>query len=178
MPPELKIRTADMADRDLLVALGRETFFTAFAGTCRPEDMALFLDESFAPEKVAAELATPRSTFHLLLDESGAAVGYARLYEDPAPPEFITLRPALEIVRFYLREAAIGKGYGSFLMEHCLAEARRGGYRSVYLGVWEHNERAQKFYAKHGFVKRGEKIFWVGRDGQTDWYMEKTLAAQ
>lgn len=174
MQPELSIRRATPADRDLLVELGRETFYAAFAGTCRAEDMELFLAESFAPEKVAAELAREKSIFYLL-EQSGEALGYARLFEEPAPPDFVSARPAVELVRFYLREAAIGKGYARALMEHCLEEARRGGYRSVYLGVWEHNERAKRFYTKHGFTKRGEKIFWVGRDGQTDWYLERLL---
>jgi ribosomal protein S18 acetylase RimI-like enzyme len=60
-------------------------------------------------------------------------------------------------------------------MEHCLAVAKQRGYASIYLGVWERNYRAQRFYAKFGFSKCGQKIFMVGRDAQTDWYFARTL---
>jgi ribosomal protein S18 acetylase RimI-like enzyme len=175
MPAPITIRRATTADRDLLVELGRRTFFDTFVGTCSDEDMELFLAESFAPDKVAAELALERSDFYLALDAGAAVLGYARLYEEASPPEFVSGRPALELVRFYLLQEAIGKGVAAPLMEHCLAVAKQRGYASIYLGVWERNYRAQRFYAKFGFSKCGQKIFMVGRDAQTDWYFARTL---
>jgi RimJ/RimL family protein N-acetyltransferase len=45
----------------------------------------------------------------------------------------------------------------------------------MHLGVWEHNPRAQAFYAKWGFRKVGEERFDLGDDIQTDWVMELAL---
>jgi diamine N-acetyltransferase len=174
----IDIRLALPSDRDTLVKLGRETFFDTFAGTCSDEDMALFLEESFAPEKVAAELAASASYFYLLGHGETAPSGYARLFADPEVSDALPAEyhaNSIELVRFYLRREAFGSGAAQLLMAHCLAEARRLGYRRIYLGVWEKNLRAQRFYEKSGFQKIAEKIFMVGRDAQTDWYFGREL---
>ena len=54
--------------------------------------------------------------------------------------------------------------------------AKRRGATSMWLGVWERNERAKAFYAKHGFQKVGSQIFVVGSDPQTDHVMLCPLA--
>ena len=41
----------------------------------------------------------------------------------------------------------------------------------MWLGVWERNFRAQKFYRKYGFVDIGAHTFTLGRDHQTDLLM-------
>ena len=45
----------------------------------------------------------------------------------------------------------------------------------VWLGVWEHNHKAIKFYQDKGFVRFGEHVFVLGEDRQTDFLMKKTL---
>jgi ribosomal protein S18 acetylase RimI-like enzyme len=159
-------RVALPEDRDLLVDLGRRTFFDTFVGTCTDEDMDLFLATSFAPEKVAAELAHPQSSF-LLFEDSEGTCGYSRLMGES--PERV------ELVRFYMDQRAIGTGAAHTLMEDTLRLARETGYREIYLGVWEKNYRAQNFYRKWGFRKTGEKVFLVGNDPQTDWWFERLL---
>lgn len=174
----MSLRRAGAADRDLLVALGRETFFDTFVGTCSEEDMDLFLRESFAPAKVEKELQQPGSYFFLLSCAEGEVLGYARLFDDPdigetLPEEYRT--GAIELVRFYLKRKAFGTGAAQLLMEHCLNESRQLGCTRIYLGVWEKNLRAQRFYEKCGFRKFAEKIFMVGNDVQIDWYFGREL---
>jgi GNAT superfamily N-acetyltransferase len=159
-------RIATVADRDLLVELGRKTFFDTFVGTCSDEDMQQFLDTSYAAEKVAGELAEPRSRFLIYEDEQGVA-GYSRLMGETAT--------SVELVRFYMLARVFGTGAAHKLMEDTLGLARELGYRHVYLGVWEKNFRAQRFYEKWGFEKTGEKVFLVGNDAQTDWCYERKL---
>lgn len=45
----------------------------------------------------------------------------------------------------------------------------------LWLGVWEHNQKAIAFYQKWGFVKTGVHNFQLGNDLQHDWLMEKDL---
>lgn len=174
----MNIRRATLEDRDLLVALGRETFFDTFVGTCSDEDMDLFLRESFAPEKVERELRQEGSFYYVLAGEGTEALGYARLFADPELGEGLPEEyggGAIELVRFYLKRKAFGTGAAQLLMAHCLEEARRMGFARMYLGVWEKNLRAQRFYEKSGFRKIAEKIFMVGNDAQTDWYFGREL---
>jgi ribosomal protein S18 acetylase RimI-like enzyme len=46
----------------------------------------------------------------------------------------------------------------------------------MWLGVWERNPRAIRFYQKHGFVDIGAKEFRLGTDLQTDRVMSRSVA--
>ncbi len=169
--PIVRSRVATIADLSLLVDIGRRTFFDTFVGTCSEEDMHGFLETSYAPEKLREEILHPFSRFLILEDVSGA-LGYSRLMGDD--PEGAN-RDAVELVRFYMEQRAIGTGAAHTLMQTTLELAIALGYSRVYLGVWEKNFRAQRFYEKWGFLKTGEKIFMVGTDPQVDWSFERDL---
>jgi ribosomal protein S18 acetylase RimI-like enzyme len=53
---------------------------------------------------------------------------------------------------------------------------RRGG-RTLWLGVWERNERAKAFYQKNGFSDVGSHLFMLGTDAQTDRIMVRHFPA-
>lgn len=162
----MQARIASIEDRNLLVDLGRRTFFETFVGTCSDSDMDLFLATSYAPEKVEAELLDPLSRF-LVLEDSHGPLGFTRIQGEA--------EGRIELVRFYMEHRAIGTGAAHTLMEDTLDLARSLGYSQIYLGVWEKNYRAQSFYGRWGFVKTAEKIFVVGTDPQVDWYYERKL---
>jgi len=124
-------------------------------------------------ERQIAEVGAPGRIF-LLACLEGELVGYASLRESPVPEE-LKGENAIEIVQLYSDQRMIGKGVGPALMQACLDTARNLGKDWVWLGVWEHNHRAQAFYAKWGFERFGEHIFIVGLDAQTDWWLRKRL---
>lgn len=84
---------------------------------------------------------------------------------------------ALEIERIYVLSSYHGGGVGQALYHHAMsvAEDRKASY--VWLGVWEHNHRALRFYEKNGFIAFGTHIFQLGNDQQTDILMKKSVAA-
>ena len=84
---------------------------------------------------------------------------------------------ALEIERIYVLSNYHGGGVGQALYHHAMsvAEDRKASY--VWLGVWEHNHRALRFYEKNGFIAFGTHIFQLGNDQQTDILMKKSVAA-
>jgi ribosomal protein S18 acetylase RimI-like enzyme len=45
----------------------------------------------------------------------------------------------------------------------------------MWLGVWEENPRAIRFYQKQGFVEFDQHIFQLGEDAQTDILMKLNL---
>jgi len=69
----------------------------------------------------------------------------------------------------------LGKGIGQRLMAACFEYARNGAYDVMWLGVWEFNPRAQRFYEKNGFRIVGRHTFQLGSDPQTDLLMQKEL---
>ena len=81
----------------------------------------------------------------------------------------------IELVRLYVDQKFQGSGVATDLMQTCLDEARSMGHRTIYLGVWEHNHRAQFFYFKWNFRVVGSLVFQMGTDAQIDWLMEREL---
>ncbi|MBI3651805.1 MAG: GNAT family N-acetyltransferase [Acidobacteria bacterium] len=167
------IRHADLADVKLLVDLGARTFERAFADANTPEDMAAYLTTNFTLEKLTAELADV-DAFFFIAEVEQVAAGYAKLKKGQLPAG-VTDQQTIELERLYTLPEFFGKGVGQALMDTCLFEASRLGYHTIWLGVWEHNERARAFYRKCGFHEVGEKIFQLGSDPQTDKVMQRTL---
>ncbi len=60
-------------------------------------------------------------------------------------------------------------------MDACFEQARRHDHDVIWLGVWEYNPRAQRFYEKNGFREVGKHTFQLGTDAQTDLVMQREL---
>lgn len=82
---------------------------------------------------------------------------------------------ALELERIYVDSNQLGKGIGQLLLDKAIEIARKAGLIYIWLGVWEHNLNARRFYAKNGFVQFDQHIFTLGNDDQTDLLLKKIL---
>ena len=171
--PQSSIRRATVTDAERLAALGAQTFYDTFADTNTPEDMTAYLSSSFSAARQAAELADTNTRF-LIAEIDGAAVGYAKLQSNPSPPCVAGSNP-IELCRLYVSHTVIGSGVGAALMQACIDESKAEGYKTMWLGVWERNERAKKFYERWGFQVAGEQNFQLGSDAQTDWVMYRDI---
>ncbi|MBX7222660.1 MAG: GNAT family N-acetyltransferase [Blastocatellia bacterium] len=167
------IRPATAADAAPLAALATQTFVDTFAQFNTPEDMEAYLASAFSPEIQAQEIADP-NRITLLAEVAGHLAGYAQLNRGPAL-ECVPGEKPLELLRLYVDRQWHGKKVAQALMEAYYAEARRGGYQTLWLCVWEHNHRAKAFYSKLGFVDVGSKIFVLGSDAQTDRVMVRPI---
>lgn len=167
------IRRAVAADAGLLAELGARTFSETFAADNKPEDMADYLAASFSPLHQAAELTDPRSVF-LVAEVDGVAAGYGKLRAGEALEGVAGEKP-VELVRLYVSKEWHGRGVGEALMRALVDEARRAGHRTLWLGVWERNARAQAFYRKWNFREVGAHVFQLGSDPQTDLLMAREI---
>lgn len=169
----MRITRCTPDDLDDLVWIARKTFRETFAGQNTAKDMAAYLTSAFSPEKLAAELRCPDSAL-FLAQELGAPVGYLQLNRGRAQTEH-PLENAAEIQRIYVLSGAKGRGVGSQLMHLAEKTAREWGCGMLWLGVWEHNLPAQRFYRSHGFERFSQHIFQLGSDAQTDFLLKKEL---
>lgn len=178
--PGLTVRDATQADVDLLADLCRRTFEDAFGPDNDPADMAQYVATAFSRSQILSEFLTLQSVFLLAYDDNrypGKPLGYARLVGG-APDACVTGPHPVEICRLYLEQWAIGQGYGGQLMAACLERAAGEGYETVWLGVWEHNHRAQGFYHRWGFQRVGSHPFLLGSDLQTDWILSRPVTGE
>jgi diamine N-acetyltransferase len=170
---DLTIRRGVPADAMLLADLAASTFGETFADENRPEDMALHVSRAFGVSQQQAELANPKMTT-LLAEVDGQPAGYAQLRTSAMPDCVRGIRP-LELWRFYVAAPWHGRGVARALMQGVEEEARGRKAQTLWLGVWERNERAKSFYRKCGFRDVGSQVFVLGTDAQTDRIMVRSL---
>jgi len=167
------VRHANPDDANLLADLGSRTFMETYAVHNTGEDMAAYLAANFNLAQQTAELAHPDSTF-LIAEVGSVAAGYAQLHAGE-PVEGIEGAKPIELVRLYASQEWLGRGVGQALMSACLDAARGAGYKTIWLGVWERNARAQTFYHKWDFRAVGEHVFQLGSDPQRDILMKRDI---
>ena len=165
----------DVTENDVkeLQAISRETFKANFDEYTAPADMARFLKEDYATEKLLAQINNSNSRFFFLMVKDEVA-GYLKLNVNSAQTE--NVKPnALEVERIYLRQKFQHQGLGLVLIKLAEEIARKENYDYMWLGVYEHNLIAQKFYKKDGFTRVGQHVFQVGEDPQIDYILAKKL---
>ena len=169
----LQILPATLEDLAALQAIGRKTFAETFADSNSAENLAAYLEEGFSEDKLGAELRNENSRFYFALQKE-EVIGYLKVNFGDAQSEKQDPN-ALEIERIYVLQQYHGKQVGALLYEQALAIAKERKAPFIWLGVWEENPRAIRFYQKLGFVEFGEHIFQLGDDAQRDVLMKLEL---
>lgn len=171
----ITIRRITPADVQVLAAMGRTTFFDTFTGTCTEADMQDFLEAYFNEAQVTKELSDENDYF-FFAEVNGVPAGYLRFKEDYKGLSLMKQWKTMELKRIYVLKEYHGQGIAQKLMEFLIDWCIKEKYQAIYLGVWEHNIRAQKFYAKYGFENSGHTHdFPIGSTPQTDFWLWKFL---
>ena len=174
-----KIRRATRADERTLAQISEETFVETFVEgfgvPYPPADLAAFVEDAHSRAAFLKMLADPAKKLWLAEAPGGRAVGYAVAGPCKLPHPDVGSADA-EISRLYLRNEAQGSGLGRRLLETVLAGVDPNRTRSLWLSVWEGNDRAQAFYARYGFEVVGEWAFPVGKTLDRDLIMRRRPA--
>lgn len=158
---KITIRKANEKDANLISILGGVTFYEAYFEQDDAHDLTNYIADSFAVEKIRAEIANPKAEFFIVF-RNEKAVGYAKMRWEEKH-ESVKSEKAVELQRIYVLERVYGTKVGKNLLEYCIEAARNKGFDTIWLGVWEENKRAQKFYKKHGFEQVGTLEFPYGK---------------
>ena len=174
------VRRALESDAEGLSRLAALTFPLA----CTPQTSAEFLATHIATRLDAASfrrhLADPACVV-LLADvgDSTDPVGYTMLVGgEPTDPDVagaIRFRPTVSLERCYVHPDHHGSGVATQLMTATLDAARETGAAGIWLGVSVENDRANAFYARHGFEQVGTKRFHIGDAWEDDHVRERKL---
>lgn len=127
----------------------------------------------FSVHKLKAELSDAYSQFYFAVI-GGDVIGYLKLNTGKSQTELKDVN-AVEIERIYVVQAYHGKKVGQILYEKAMQISQEVGAEYVWLGVWEENSRAIKFYKKNGFLAFDKHTFKLGDDEQIDIMMKKSL---
>lgn len=163
------IRQCTADDAELICSLGATTFRETFGNDNSQKNMEDYLQQSFSPRSVESQLSNSSSTF-LIANLEDTPAAYMQLNTGDAPTEQIG-EMSMEVERLYVLSDFKRCGLGTLLMHQAFSRARDKNLNKIWLGVWEHNKPAQRFYLAMGFKRTGEHVFPLGDDLQTDWIM-------
>lgn len=163
------------ADVKTLRDLSMRTFSETFRDEYTDEEFATYFSTSLSEDTLQQELNNPESQ-HFFVTVDGKPVGFLKVNVGSAQTEQ-ELPTGFEVQRIYVLADYQGLGLGKVLFEKALKLASETDCEWVWLGVWEHNYKAQKFYAKYGFEKFGEHTFVVGDSNDTDWLLRRAVAS-
>ena len=164
------LRVAVAGDAAALSQLAESTFRETFAEDNTPENMDDHCSASYRPDVQAGEIADEAMETLVAEGHSGELVAYAQLHRTHQPS--CLERPGMmELQRLYVDQQWHGSGLAQEMMDALVERAMAEGADSLWLGVWERNPRAIRFYERVGFVAEGAHEFLLGTEPQRDLVM-------
>lgn len=172
----LQILPAVPAEAERYATVSAETFYEAYASTADPANIALHIAREFGERQQRGELEDPDTTVLAAREPSGDWAGFTTLHAHRSADGVVAERP-IEIVRFYVRGRWHGRGAAKRLMDAALRFAAARGHDTLWLQVWEENNRARRFYEKCGLREVGTKPFLFGEVLERDIVYARALGA-
>jgi ribosomal protein S18 acetylase RimI-like enzyme len=158
---------------EALQEISRSTFYETFAAFNSDSDMQNYLEKDMSIHQLTNEFKNPDSLFYFA-STNDKVIGYLKL-------NFINLedfnanKKGIEIARIYVRKEFHGSRAGQNLFNVAMTIALESNCNYIWLGVWENNPRAIRFYEKNGFEIKGNKKFVLGDDVQNDFIMVRSI---
>ena len=167
------IREVRSDEVEILQDIAKRTFYHTFKSSYDDRDFNKFLEEAYNINQLSRELQE-KDSFHYFFKDEQKVVGYLKLNINHAQTEKKG-EDYLEIQRIYFDEAYQGGGRGKKFIDLAVKKAKEYHKTKIWLGVWEHNPQALRFYEKRGFVVTGAHEFYTGDVVDKDLIMEKSL---
>jgi len=186
------LRRATVNDAAQVSYLIGSTWARFFAYSVSESDLETYLTTLLSEASIRTEIEDPSKYFLVAerrarpgftsksdagatMSQDGPTItGVAQLFLSTKKQGLISSSP-VELNRLYIDPEEQGGGLAAILLDSAVSIAKEMGYNGLWLGVWENNARAKRFYKKMGFEERGEHFFWVGESKRRDLVMEKSL---
>jgi ribosomal protein S18 acetylase RimI-like enzyme len=170
----VEIKSVSVSDAATLLQLSRKTFFDAFHHQNDAADMEAYASTAFTFNKIKSELSNPDSEFYFA-SVHGRTAGYIKFNYNAAQTDLQDSK-SIEIERIYVLADYQGKQIGKQLINFAIEKAVDKKMDFIWLGVWEQNTNAIRFYEGNGFKRFSSHRFMLGNDEQTDILMSLTLS--
>lgn len=145
-----------------LQRVSQRAFYDTFSDSSSKSNMEKFLNTNYSIQNLTNELNEPNSKFYFVYHQKQIA-GYIKINLNHAQTEAYG-DDYLEVERIYLLKEFQGSGLGSELMNYAIKLAQSLNKKYIWLGVWEHNTKALKFYHKFNFIEKSLHNYSVGTD--------------
>jgi len=169
----LSFKKCNSNDLDRLLKISRTTFIDAFEKDNNPDDFKEYINSAFSRENIETELSNPDSLFYFTY-QNDILVGYFKINQKGAQTESFD-QNAIELERIYVLNKFQGQHIGKQMLFKTIKLAKLKEAPFLWLGVWEKNSAAIRFYQRYGFIKFNTHHYYIGTDKQTDWLMKLNL---
>jgi ribosomal protein S18 acetylase RimI-like enzyme len=149
---KIEIKEALLKDAERVALLAQITFRQAFSHFWSDEQVLRnYFKKTFSVEKIRNSIAKANNKYWIAYADE-LPVGYAKLkincpYEKLSDP-----KPA-QLQKIYLLQDYIAQGIGEQLQNVLFEEVRKQNIKTLWLAVWDENDKAIRFYERHGFKK-------------------------
>lgn len=166
----IEIREVRASEISALVEMAQAAFLQAFTEGNKLENVRAYMLEAFTLAQFQKEFEAEGSQFFVAILD-GKVIGYTKVNEVPSQTD-IHDPESLEVARLYVLEDFLGLGLGKKLLDLTISLAKEKNKKYLWLGVWEKNARAIRFYEKNGLEIFGSHPFPFGDEIQTDFLMK------
>jgi len=173
MEKTIEIKPAGRPEADLIADIARKTFMETYGEMNTPENMEVYLNSQFSDEKLLEELQHPRTRFFLAYLD-GIPAAFTKVRDDRKAKKLEEIK-AIEIQRIYVLQEYQGFSLGKAMLDMIKDLARKDGYQTIWLQVWQKNNKAIRFYQKAGFTVFETASFLLGSSSQQDFLMRYDL---
>jgi len=173
MEKTIEIKPAGRPEADLIADIARKTFMETYGEMNTPENMEAYLNSQFSDEKLLEELQHPRTRFFLAY-LNGIPAAFTKVRDDRKAKKLEEIK-AIEIQRIYVLQEYQGFSLGKAMLDMIKELARKDGYQTIWLQVWQKNNKAIRFYQKAGFTVFETASFLLGSSSQQDFLMRYDL---
>lgn len=165
----IKVEVVNADEIEALQKIIVRTFLDSFGHLNEAHNIEIYVNDALSLECISDEFQTIGSDFYFAkIDDDITA--YLKLNTGPAQTDQV-LDKALEIQRIYVKKAYERNGIGLRLMHLAISRAQALELKWIWLGVWDQNYNAIKFYEHLGFETFGHHDFMLGRELQVDLLM-------
>lgn len=149
----IEIRKAKPEDAEYVALLARITFREAFAKDAWTDESILcdYLSTTFSVAKIRSSIEKENNVYWLAFADD-LPVGYAKLKKF-SPYENLNDDSPAQLQKIYVLNDFIGKRIGERLQNALFDEVVKSRIKTLWLAAWDKNDKAIRFYEKHGFRK-------------------------
>jgi putative acetyltransferase len=154
------IRKITADDNIAIAAIIRNSlleFHAARPGTVYYDESTDHLSDVFRAKRSA----------YFILEIDGEVGGGAGIYPTKNLPA-----DTCELVKIYIAPPYRGKGYGQMLLEKCISEAKKQGFKKMYLESMPELKTAISMYHKNGFSNIPKPLGNSGHTGCEVWMIK------
>lgn len=169
---EILYRNAIQSDVNKLSILFKQVYIQTYGIEGVSDEFANFIIKQFSVERLSSLLINqPGSLF--VAEYKNNLVGVVEIDYDKICPSNNLCIP--ELNKLYILEWFCGKGIGFQLLKMAEQMVKSKHYESIWLWVWDQNQRAIDFYLRQDYQIIGSAPFPMEQNTYTNFVMLKTL---